>query len=163
MAERPALEQEEQLIAASGIAKPERKLPDKPTEDYFLQELVNLANDGVELGVTLTVGGFLLSGTIVGGKRYFDDHLGGAGFTDGLDEESREFFLAFFRSFGKIYDPPQDGTEGQRNPPVFIHLKDARFFHHAGKPIPVNRPIWWRGRISEVQGLSLGTLVQDSD
>jgi len=45
-----------------------------PSKDWFLQFLVNLANKNrFELDITLTVGGILISGTLVGVRQYFDD------------------------------------------------------------------------------------------
>lgn len=162
MEEQPALELNSNVKNPDKAEEQEEQpLVAENTTDYFLQELVNLANHDIEIGVTLTVGGFLLSGTIVGGKRYFDEHLAGSGFSDEVQENVRENMRKFFRSFGQIYDPLPEGEEARR-PPTFIHLRDARFFHHAGKPIPGNQAIWWRGRISEVQGFSLGNLSNDS-
>ena len=45
-----------------------------PEKDWFLQFLVNLANNNrFELDITLTVGGFLISGTLTGVRQYFDE------------------------------------------------------------------------------------------
>ena len=45
-----------------------------PSKDWFLQFLVNLVNKNrFELEITLTVGGILISGTLVGVRQYFDD------------------------------------------------------------------------------------------
>ena len=45
-----------------------------PARDWFLQFLVNQANkNSIELDITLTVGGFLSSGTLAGVRQYFDD------------------------------------------------------------------------------------------
>ena len=129
-----------------------------PQLDYFLQSLVGLANDGLEIGLTLTVGGFLVSGVLVSGKKYFNDNLAGPGFADQMGE-SAETIRDYFRSFGSIYDEIPNTPEGAPRPlPTFIHLYNARFFHNSGKPIPANQPIWWRGRVSEIQGFTIGPL-----
>jgi hypothetical protein len=49
------------------------------------------------------------------------------------------------------------------SPPNYIHLKEAKFFlpSGAGKPIPANQGVWWRGRLSEVSGFILGSLAID--
>ncbi|MBP0716154.1 hypothetical protein J8I33_22850 [Burkholderia sp. AcTa6-5] len=46
-------------------------------------------------------------------------------------------------------------------PPQYIHIKGARFFSNSGNPIPGNGGVWWRGRISEVDGFCLGELSAD--
>ena len=144
---------------SSATGKPEDTLhAATPALDYFLQSLVGLANDGLEIGITLTVGGFLVSGILVSGKRYFNDNLAGPGFADHMGE-SAETIRDYFRSFGSIYDDATNTPEGAPRPlPTFLHLYNARFFHNSGKPIPANRPIWWRGRISEIQGFTIGSL-----
>jgi hypothetical protein len=125
--------------------------------DHFLQSLVGLANIGVEIGLTLTVGGFLISGTLTSGKRYFDELQKSMQFTN-TEEWMQKELGEFFRQSGSIYDPPSE-EETPIPPPTFLHLRDARFFHNAGAPMPSNASVWWRGRISEVQGFHFGTLT----
>jgi hypothetical protein len=38
--------------------------------------------------------------------------------------------------------------------PVFIHLRDAKFFHNSGQPMPGKRGIWWKEG-SAIRKLSL--------
>lgn len=127
------------------------------TQDWFLQSLVNMANyDGVELGLTLSVGGLLISGTLIGGKKYFEEF--GADFVSPIsDKEQAESIKSSFSKYGIIYRTPESDEEALL-PPVYIHLKDAKFFHNSGKPIPSNRSVLWRGRITAVDGFSLGSL-----
>lgn len=44
----------------------------------------------------------------------------------------------------------------QSESPSYIHLKDARFFNAQGHPVHGDGGVWWRGRISEVQGFFPG-------
>jgi len=45
-----------------------------PVKDWFLQFMVNLANQNrFQQDITLTVGGFLISGTMIGVRTYFDE------------------------------------------------------------------------------------------
>jgi hypothetical protein len=126
-----------------------------PPLDWFLQALVSLANSGIETGVTLSVGGFLISGFLVSGKRYFE-YIASDESLAGLNEDYRESVSKYYLTFGSIYGVQSDNE----NPPLptFLHLRGARYFHHAGKAIPTNSGIWWRGRLSEIQGFSIGTL-----
>jgi hypothetical protein len=129
--------------------------PDEP--DYVLQALVDLINSSeISFGISLTVGGFLISGNLISGKKYFDgvasemasaykDHAGAS-----------DAMKTYFSNFGKIYDNYSD--EKSRNLPVFIHLSEAKFFHNAGAPFPGNRGVFWRGRVSCVSSFILGKL-----
>jgi hypothetical protein len=131
--------------------------PIEPPLDHFLQAIVGIANNGIEVGVTLTISGFLVSGIVVSGKRYFDEHLGSA-FVKAFPESSRHVIRDFLRTFASVYDPMPEDEDAKMPPPVFIHLMNARFFHNSGRPIPNNEAIWWRGRLSDVQGFHMGNL-----
>lgn len=146
----------------ASIENIEEAVPEiKPVhEDWLLQNIVQMANDSnsAAVGITLTVGGFLVSGFLAGGKNYFD----------ALGETIKEIFGQFvedqdllqkfsesFSGFGQIYS--SEGRQGM-TPPNYIHLREARFFNTNGAPIPGNRGVWWRGRISEVSGFNFGVL-----
>lgn len=136
----------------------------KSNADWFLQLLVKLVNgkDDIAFPVTLNVGGVMISGEIVSGHRYFEgfakelrEGFFGTDSEDGSDMESS------IRKLGNIYTqnlPEQEREEDELLPPNFIHLRNARVFHPAGKPIPDNKGVWWRGRLEAVDGFILGTL-----
>jgi hypothetical protein len=123
--------------------------------DWFLQILVNMANGGLRVGLTVQVSGFLVSGELCGGRDYFDgmaeEFVGGI---QGIDDPE-----SIRNSFARLRDEyyPQVPVDKKADP-SFIHLKNARFFNTAGNPIPGNGGVWWRGRISEVGGFILGLL-----
>lgn len=125
-----------------------------PVKDWFLQFLVNMANKNeFELELTLTVGGFLITGTLASVRQYFDE-LGAyfaSPFASGTNSEE------IMKTFKKIGDQcscvsPSEQTET----PSYIHLKNARYHDAQGRSIPESQGHWWRGRISEVQGFSPG-------
>lgn len=129
--------------------------PPSAQPDWFLQLFVNMANDtGLSMDITLQVSGFLVSGHLVGGRDYFD----------GMGEEFARSIPdgePLKESFAALRDQhyPKVAAENSPKPgPTFIHLKNARFFNTAGNPIPGNRGVWWRGRLSEVSGFLLGGL-----
>lgn len=104
-------------------------------------------------GITLSAVGFLVSGQLVGGKEYFEGFA--SDFASGFgDTSAAEDIKAALSRYGEIYSSGDD----EPPPPTYIHIKSAKFFHNSGKPIPGNRGVWWRGRISEVAGFSLGEL-----
>lgn len=125
--------------------------------DFFLQNLVGFANDiGIESPVTLHVGGFLVSGIVISGAKYFEEFskIYGAGFADA--ELGREI-AGSLATLKKIYDR-SDKPDDPSPPPTYIHLKNCRMFHNSGGPVPNNGSVLWRGRLSCVDGFSLGTL-----
>lgn len=128
-----------------------------PAKDWFLQFVVNLANKNqFELDITLTVGGFLVSGTLIGVRKYFDDL--GDHFVGNLEShESSGQIRGTFQKIGEQCScvSPSEKTET----PSYIHLKNARFFNTQEKSIPENTTgVMWRGRISEVQGFAPGLI-----
>lgn len=138
---------------------PLEPLPASP-EDWFLQFFVKMVNgSSTEIPVTLLIGGAILSGSLVSGHRYFDEI--GAGFvealTDKVPTDAIETFDGFMKKNSEVYTT-EEGRE-TAGEPTFIHLREARYFHQSGAPIPSNQGIWWRGRISEIDGWSFGGLI----
>jgi len=125
--------------------------------DWFLQNLVNLVNArDVKLGITLNVSGFLISGILVSGQKYFGGFGADLGSTFD-DPDTRRGVEQAYANLGDIYTTGRTGS-GVTTPPNYLHLMEAKFFHIGGQPIPGNRGVWWRGRISEVSGFFLGML-----
>ncbi|MFL5350766.1 MAG: gas vesicle accessory protein GvpU [Hyalangium sp.] len=130
--------------------------------DWFLQSLVEMVNSSaMSFGVTLSVGGVLVSGELVGGQHYFEGF--GAEFTQNFsDEKAAKGAKESFAKMGEIYrkggnDATASGT-GTASGPSYIHLRNARFFQANGTPVPNNKGIWWRGKLSAVDGFTLGML-----
>jgi hypothetical protein len=130
--------------------------------DWFLQHLVDTVNrTDLEIPITVQVAGFLVSGILVSGKRYFqgfgDDVVAGLG----NDAESAESLRSAFAGLGKIYD--DENSVAAIDPPRHIHLRDARVFGTTNSPpVPNNKGVWWRGRLSQVGGFILGILEMSS-
>lgn len=128
-----------------------------PKKDWFIQFLVNLANkDNFELDITLTVGGVLISGTLTGVRNYFDE-LGEYFATPFTSDHNGDEVSTIFKEIGercKCVSPAE-----QTETPSYIHLKNVTFFNSEGKPMADRSGVWWRGRISEIQGFSPGKLA----
>lgn len=128
-----------------------------PSKDWFLQFVVNLANNNqFELDITLTLGGILVSGSLTGVRNYFYE-LGDyfAGSFNSI--ESSEEMRATFKKLGEQCScvSPTEKTET----PSYIHLKNARFYDAQGNSISQSSAgVLWRGRISEVQGFAPGLI-----
>jgi len=123
-----------------------------PQKDWFLQFLVNLANkNNFELDITLTVGGFLISGRVIGVRQYFDE-LGEYFAKPFHFSQNAEEVSETFKKIGEQCScvSPSEQTEN----PSYIHLKNVKFYDASGKA--VSGSTWWRGRISEVNGFAPG-------
>ena len=131
-----------------------------PQKDWFLQFLVNMANKShFELKITLNAGGFLISGTLAGVKQYFADF--GSDFASSFyAEKSSEEIRDTFKRIGDECACVSNSEPSDS--PSYIHLKDARFFDAQGNAMGGNKGVWWRGRISEVQGFIPGTITKGS-
>ena len=78
------------------------KVVNVDSKDWFLQDLIEIVNSGkMSFDVTLTVGGFLVSGTLVGGKEYFEGF--GEEFSFGLSGEAAKKVKAAFAKNGNVY------------------------------------------------------------
>jgi hypothetical protein len=130
--------------------------------DWFLQSLVDMVNSStsnVSFNVTLSVGGVLVSGELIGGQHYFDGF--GAEFTKSFDENAAKTAKESFSKLGEIYrqggsDETASGKAGTSAGPSYIHLKNARFSRTDGKPASSAKGVWWRGKLSAVDGFTLG-------
>jgi len=128
-----------------------------PVKDWFLQYMVNLANQNeFQQDITLTVGGFLIAGTLIGVRTYFDD-LGDYFASSFGSHEGSEQVRVTFHEIGEqcACISPSEKTET----PSYIHMKNVRIFNSDGRAHSENRAgLLWRGRISEIQGFSLGLI-----
>jgi hypothetical protein len=141
------------------------------TRDWFLQQLVRLANDSGEvsgLGVTLCVKGLVVSGFLASGRAYFKEFARGiATSLTNADESTRRSLREYCAAFGELYAPPTEtpdpgvaagAEEVMRTFPEFIHLRAARVFGGTTVSPPTSQEgVWWRGRIAEIDGFMLGT------
>lgn len=142
-----------------------RSIFDQPDgTDWFLANQIWFADAfNVEQGVTLNVGGVLVSGTLISGRTYFREiaeTIRNA--TRGTHSEefgqilgrNHEMFNEIFPERGE-----HDETYPQR-PTSYIHLRDARIIGSNGYMIG-NNAVLWRGKLSSVDGFSFGNLTID--
>jgi hypothetical protein len=123
--------------------------------DWFLALLVRFANqEALTVGVSLIIGGVVVSGTLVGGKEYFEGFANEL--ADAAKDEDRELTRTAFLKYREMYDPLPEEV-----PVEYIHLRDAHFVYPGRVAVPTNRGVWWRGRLGEVGGWNLGELTED--
>jgi hypothetical protein len=125
--------------------------------DPYLLTLVHMANIGqFSAGVTLTVGGLIVTGDLISGASYFE-RLSKMVQSESksLDDESKKSVGEFFLSFGEEYKPDSNQPESKLTPIQFIHIGKARLISHGHKPIDLRL---WRGRIDSIDGFTIGTI-----
>jgi hypothetical protein len=128
--------------------------------DSFLQSLVSIVNDELaSIPITLSVGGLLISGAMIGGKTYFDEFA--RQFKDGfrnISSETSSTIEEAFKGLGDVYDPIQKESQGSAaiSKPHLIHLKDAQIYLSGAGPALSEKGVLWRGRLDAVDGFSLG-------
>jgi hypothetical protein len=130
--------------------------------DCFLQSLVSIVNDeSASIPITLSVGGLLICGDMIGGKTYFDEfaHQFKDGFRN-ISSETASIIEETFKRLGDVYDPIQKESQGGAiiSKPRIIHLKDAQIYQSGPSTAPSEKGVLWRGRLEAVDGFSLGKL-----
>jgi hypothetical protein len=132
--------------------------------DPELMRLVGFINivDGAEIGLTLHVGGCVVSGMLISMAQFY--RLLVKDFTDlnRLTEHSDRDAAA---SFAEFYRSPLEGAEKALDEyrksqtltvppsPRHIHLRYAQTLVPGGQPLTQSL---WRGRLTEVDGWSIG-------
>lgn len=130
--------------------------------DCFLQSLVSIVNDeSASIPITLSVGGLLISGDMIGGKAYFNEFARQfkGGFRD-ISSETASTIEKAFKRLGDVYDPVQKEVQGSAPipKPHMVHLRDAQIYLSGASPEPSEKGVLWRGRLEAVDGFSLGRL-----
>jgi len=123
--------------------------------DWLLQWFVQFVNKTpLEVGITLSIGGGLVSGILISHQQYFEELA--ADFSkpfeafDGPEAAHVKSLLLGFVS--------PEAAPGEKEPArQFLHLRDARLYSAGGEAIPTKGALW-RGKISAVDGFSMGGL-----
>ena len=138
------------------IAKDEGMVLVNP--DVLLTLLVTIVNQqSWEIGITLFVQGSIISGLLIGENMYFE------GLSNEIPEPFTEGFQALFTLVKSLNTNSPGNQEEQRELKniEFIHLKDAKFYS-GNSLVPNNRGVYWRGRLSRVDGFYLGQLSSNN-
>jgi hypothetical protein len=107
--------------------------------------------------------GMVVTGYLVSAEKYFNgmSEL----FEEVISEDSpeavevRRVFDTFLKTMAEDSAKAFREAEEEDDETLisYINLRDAQFFV-GDKPVPANRKVWWRGRLSSVDGFNLGTL-----
>lgn len=121
--------------------------------DWMIQWMVEFSNKtGFEFGVSLTVGGNLVSGRLIPHKKYFE--LLAAELSGGFESISSNVAEEIKNTIAS-FSPVE--AEGEEPPPQYIHLANARIFADSKGPIYMAGNLW-RGKVRAVDGFSFGRL-----
>ncbi len=124
--------------------------------DWVLIDLVKQADKvGLEVGVLLNLGGILLSGTLIGGKKYFEAIQSQALELGEANATLSEILNRIAQDGRNVYDVPLPNEEDRL--PTYIHLLDVNFIDTNGKSTGEVTTMW-RGKIVDVTGFCLRTI-----
>jgi hypothetical protein len=135
------------------VESPESEMYYPGDRDWFLAHLALWANSGMEFGLTLTIGGSIITGTTISGREYLERmRLAFSSFLDGAEQQTVD---GSFQNFSE-----RAYSRRGRSLPSFIHLRDA---HHivSGQNGVMRIPtegMLWRGRLAAIGGFSLGVI-----
>lgn len=133
---------------------------DHAEPDPVLAALVDLANEGASMSITLTLGGLVVEGLTISGHEFYQRlksdmrELGESG-----RDDVNEAFDRFWDDAASIYpDPASDAEAGdlEDRATSFIHLADVRF-----RGALMGRTRQWRGRLVDVTGWNIGQSVDE--
>lgn len=130
--------------------------------DFLLALLVRIVNDDPSqvTGVTLTVRGAVISGTLASGAEYLEamaEAVDEAVRHDTSDEPKPGSLATYYRDCAKRFYG--DDVDGDDMTLTFVHLRDAQVYQAGwGHAIPTPGT-WWRGRLTSVDGWMLGRLT----
>ncbi|POO48432.1 hypothetical protein CPJ18_26275 [Agrobacterium rosae] len=110
---------------------------------------------GLEINVTITVGGTMISGTVVSGHKYMQEISKAFRNANTDSPEIIETLAESFEAWAPVYHEPLKGPSIFALKPNYIHLRRARAFDGSGNPVPQNGMLW-RGKIAAVDGFSMG-------
>lgn len=145
--------------ASTGTARSPGRPADGAVDTLLVALVTAIDRAGGELGVTLNVGGCVVSGLLSPEA----DYVRGIA-TDFRAAGAQELADAFDESGGA------EGLEGDRGDPVpreeravYLHLREARVFAPGETPLPTDRGVWWRGRLDRVDGWFFGHLGEKQE
>lgn len=139
---------------------------DYKPQDWLLLNLVHIvevADGGVTIPITLHVGGMQITGQLASGRVYFKEFVAqirsatgtaGAEIVETIADGIERLGTAIY---GRIGDAQKDGraAEDEVLNRRFVHLIDARV-SSPGSPPPGGAAMIWRGKLSAVDGFAFG-------
>lgn len=131
---------------------------DIPKQDGLLRNLVLLANSEImSISITLTVNGVVLTGRLIGYKRYYDGIIKSlhnakviADTSEEATSKSKDTIVEFFEEIKDI------ATKEKGDELTFMHLEKAVVLNDSSGNLFY--PSFWRLKIDSVDGYMIGAL-----
>ena len=130
------------------------------TNDAIMLMFLDLVEeDGIEVDVTLSVNGTIVSGTLIGATAYYE------GITEASknlqDSTMSKIISNKFHDLKEEYakqklEEAEKESKDKENSFTFIHLKNAKYINANDKG---SNGTWWRGKITSVDGFSFNSLI----
>ena len=130
--------------------KPSEKPVLERNYDLVLDLLMSVATSDPSsvIPITLNVGGWMISGHIIGQEEYLK------GFMFGILDQGIKKGVEVLKERGEWVER----EETDDTLPEFIHLKNAKFYQPGQLGVPHGVGVLWRGRVAAVDGYIAGTL-----
>jgi hypothetical protein len=128
--------------------------------DWLLAWVVSLAERGLEMGITLSVGGSLITGTVISGRTYFEqmsEAMKSANYSGEPADDVPEIMAKSFLAFTKIYPADRAEVDWDAHKPAFIHLRHATILK-SETHYPSGDGTYFRAKLASVDGFLVGTL-----
>lgn len=134
--------------------------PNHGSVDKALCALVAIPErTNIELGITLSVGGLIISGYLVSEADYFLQMMDIVGETS-AEADVKDTLKDFLAQLKESLQPKDDENDEEHlRLPDFVHLRSAKMYPSQGQGMPTQGQALWRGRISSVDGFSLGEII----
>lgn len=146
---------------AAEVAETAEVVAYKADRDWFLQDVIRLANLGLGIGITVIAEGAVISGTLIGGKQFFDElaaEIGKASYAGDDGSEVLKVIGDSWAAHGLRYVKPEGASDDWAvAAPTFIHLKNARIYSPGQGGMPSNGGVLWRGKLNAISGFSIGS------
>lgn len=133
-----------------------------PTDDAIVLMFLDLVEkDGVEVQVTLSMNGAIISGALIGPSAYYEGitekakMLSDKTLANILSKKFGDLKEAYAKQKGE--EEGEEDKETKENSYTFIHLKNAKYLSVSSQPT-TGSGTWWRGKISSIDGFSFNSL-----
>ncbi|MBD0269417.1 MAG: hypothetical protein ICV77_14135 [Cyanobacteria bacterium Co-bin8] len=112
----------------------------------------------LQIGITLCVHGMIISGFLISEDAYFQGLAERISEIKEAPDETKQTLTEFVSQLHEGLKAQTGNTENQLLP-EYIHLREAKMYPSQGKGMPSYGEALWRGRISSVDGFSLGEIL----
>ncbi|HEY9878703.1 MAG TPA: gas vesicle accessory protein GvpU [Leptolyngbyaceae cyanobacterium] len=114
----------------------------------------------LQLGITLCVHGMIISGFLISEEAYFKGMIERVNQDDNAADETKETLTDFMSDLRASLHAKSNDSQSVL--PEYIHLQEAKMYPSQGQGMPSYGDALWRGRISSVDGFSLGEILPTS-